>query len=85
MDSFLWHLCSYKKVDCLEKEKAIKAFERLKKNQYTIFYQFTNEAFLVQNAKNVKVNDLPYNRLDFESSDMYVMDWGKQLDLYYNA
>ena len=75
LDSFLWHLCSYEKVDCLEKEEAVKAFERLKKNQCTIFYQFTNEAFLVQNAKNLKVNDLPYDRLDFESIDIYVMDW----------
>ena len=64
-----------KKWICLEKEEAVKAFERLKKNQCTIFYQFTNEAFLVQNAKNLKVNDLPYDRLDFESIDIYVIDW----------
>ncbi|MBO0587768.1 DUF4275 family protein [Sporosarcina sp. E16_8] len=75
LDSFLWHLCSYEKVECLEKEEAIKAFERQKKNQCTIFYQFTNEAFLVQNAKSLKVNDFPWDRLDLDSSDMYVMDW----------
>ena len=75
MDSFLWHLCSYEKVICLEKEAAIKAFERQKKNQCTIFYQFTNEAFLVQNANNLKVKDLPYDDWDMDHSDIYVMDW----------
>jgi len=75
MDSFLWHLCSYKKVICLEKEAAIKAFEGQKKNQCTIFYQFTNEAFLVQNANNLKVKDLPYVDWDMDLSDIYVMDW----------
>ncbi|MGG0664611.1 DUF4275 family protein [Viridibacillus arvi] len=73
MDSFLWHLCSYEKVIRLEKEEAIKAFERQEKNRCTIFYQFTNEAFLVQNAKNLNVKDLPYD--DWDHSDIYVMDW----------
>jgi len=27
LDSFLWHLCSWEKVLCLEKEKAINAFD----------------------------------------------------------
>ena len=75
MDSFLWHLCSYEKVICLEKEEAIKAFDRQKKNQCTIFYQFTNEAFLVQNAKNLKLKDLPYDDWDMDYRDIYVMDW----------
>ena len=75
MDSFLWHLCSYEKVICLEKEEAIKAFERQKRNQCTIFYQFTNDAFLVQNAENLKVKDLPYDDWDMDYRDIYVMDW----------
>lgn len=76
MDSFLWHLCSYKKIACLEKEEAVKAFERQKKSKCTIFYQFTNDAFLVQNAKDLKVNNLPYDEEeDLDISDMYVMDW----------
>lgn len=76
MDSFLWHLCSYEKTVCLEKEEAIEAFETHKKKKCTIFYQYMNDAFLVGNAKNIKVNDLPYDEdADLDSKDMYVMDW----------
>ena len=76
MDSFLWHLCSYEKTVCLEKEEAIVAFEEQKKKKCTIFYQYLNDAFLVENAKNLKVNDLPYDEdADLDSKDMYVMDW----------
>ncbi len=76
MDSFLWHLCSYEKTVCLEKEEAIEAFETHKKKKCTIFYQDMNDAFLVGNAKNIKVNDLPYDEdADLDSKDMYVMDW----------
>lgn len=76
MDSFLWHLCSYEKTVCLEKEEAVAAFEGQKKKKCTIFYQYMNDAFLVENAKNLKVNDLPYDEdADLDSKDMYVMDW----------
>lgn len=76
MDSFFWHLCSYEKTACLEKEEAVKAFERLKKHKCTIFYQFIHDGFLVQNAKNLKVHDLPYDEEgDLDYRDLYVMDW----------
>lgn len=76
MDSFLWHLCSYEKTVCLEKEEAIEAFERQKKKKCTVFYQYMDDAFLVQNAENFKVNDLPYDKDgDLNYRDMYVMDW----------
>lgn len=75
LDSFLWHLCSYEKVNCLEKEQAIEAFNKLTKKKCTIFYQFTNEAFLIENAKALKVSDLPYRDSHMYYSDLYVMDW----------
>ncbi|HDU7439119.1 TPA: DUF4275 family protein [Listeria monocytogenes] len=75
IESFLWHLCSYEKVTCFEREEAIRAFERQIENRCTIFYQFTNEAFLVQNAKNLKMKDLPYEEWDWNYTDIYVMDW----------
>lgn len=76
LDSFLWHLCSYEKTVCLEKEAAVKAFERQNKRKCTVFYQFTNKAYLIQNAKNLKVKDLPYGKDgDYHYSDLYVMDW----------
>ncbi|MGF6949039.1 hypothetical protein QF028_001544 [Neobacillus sp. B4I6] len=75
MDSFLWHLCSWEKVICLEKEKAIKAFEHQIKNKCTIFYQFTDEAYLVQNTKTITVKDLPYEEDYMDYSYIYIMDW----------
>jgi hypothetical protein len=75
MDSFLWNLCSWEKVACLVKEKAVVAFESQFKKKCTIFYQFTDEAYLVQNAKNLKVKDLPYQEYHGYYSDIYIMDW----------
>ncbi|MDQ6600705.1 DUF4275 family protein [Bacillus salipaludis] len=75
LDHFLWNLCSGEKVKCLEKEKAIKAFENQTKNKCTIFYQFTDEAYLVQNAKTLTVKDLPYKENYLDYSDIYIMDW----------
>lgn len=75
MDSFLWHLCSYEKVICLEKQEALLAFNRRKKNKCTIFYQFINKAYLVQNAEQLKLKDLPYENGSWDYADMYIMDW----------
>ncbi|MBD7908042.1 DUF4275 family protein [Sporosarcina gallistercoris] len=75
LDSFLWHLCSYKKAACLEKEEAIRAFEKQRKEKCTIFYQFINDAYLVQNAATLSMKDLPYEELSWDYSDIYVMDW----------
>jgi hypothetical protein len=78
MDQFLWHLCSWKKVLCFEKEQAEEAFENQLKNKCTIFYQFTDEAFLVKNAKSLTVKDLPYRTKHAYYSDIYIMDWDKK-------
>ncbi|MDV6377864.1 DUF4275 family protein [Sporosarcina sp. GW1-11] len=78
MDQFLWHLCSYEKVECLEKEEAISAFEKKNKKQCTIFYQFSDDAYLVQHAKNLSVQDLPRDEWNMDYQDLYVMDQDHQ-------
>lgn len=75
MDDFLWHLCSWKKVECLEKEEAITAFLNQTKQKCTIFYQFIDEAYLLENADSLSINELPYKEHDMYYNDMYVMDW----------
>lgn len=75
LDSFLWHLCSWEKTNCLEKEEAIKAFENHPKKKCTIFYQFVDEAYLVENAENLTMKDLPYIENHMNYGDIYVMDW----------
>jgi hypothetical protein len=74
-DSFLWKLCSWEKAVCLEKEEAIEAFQRQSKKKCTIFYQFTDEAYLVGNARYLTLKDLPYQVRHMYYSDLYVMDW----------
>lgn len=78
LDSFLWHLCSWKKVKCLEKDQAIQAFENEIKTKCTIFYQFTDEAYLIENAKNLTINDLQYQENQMYYGDIYIMDWDYQ-------
>ncbi|MGN9865368.1 DUF4275 family protein [Bacillus swezeyi] len=72
---FLWHLCSWDAVNCFIEGEAIKLFNQHKKRKCTIFYQDINEAYLVENAKNLRIQDLPYDPLHMFYGDIYVMDW----------
>ena len=75
MDGFLWHLCSWEKVNCLEKDAAIEAFKKQSKIKCTVFYQFIDEAYLVQNAQTLNVDELPYDQSHMFYGDIYIMDW----------
>ncbi|SES13687.1 DUF4275 family protein [Psychrobacillus sp. OK032] len=75
MDGFLWHLCSWKKVECFEKEVAEAAFKKQLKQKCTIFYQFIDEAYLLENAKTLTIEELPYDQLHMYFGDIYIMDW----------
>ncbi|QFT89592.1 hypothetical protein FIU87_13105 [Bacillus sp. THAF10] len=78
MDNFLWHLCSWKKVKCLEKEEAVKAFLNQPKHKCTIFYQFIDDAYLLENADTLSIEELPFIESHMHFSDMYVMDWNNK-------
>ncbi|TYS69943.1 DUF4275 family protein [Sutcliffiella horikoshii] len=78
MDDFLWHLCSWEKVKCFEKEEAIIAFNKQSKYKCTIFYQFIDEAYLINKANTLKVTDLPYEQCHLYYSDIYIMDWNSK-------
>lgn len=52
-DDFLWHLCSFGMVTCLEKVEAIDAFLQQSKDKCTVFYQFVDEAYLFENASSL--------------------------------
>ncbi|MGX1194911.1 DUF4275 family protein [Metabacillus sp. SLBN-84] len=75
LDSFLWHVCSYQKIVCLEKQEAIQAFQDQKKEKCTFFYQFVDDACLINHAASLTMEDLPYDRLHMDFGDLYVMDW----------
>lgn len=57
LNSFLWHLCSWEKVECYEKLDAIKMFEEQAKTKCTIFYEHTDEAYLIENGKHLSIED----------------------------
>lgn len=78
VDDFLWHICSWKKVSCLEKHQAIEAFLHKKKQKCTIFYQLIEDAYLLDQAESLTVQDLPYDRLHMYHGDIYIMDWDRK-------
>jgi hypothetical protein len=75
MDGFLWHLCSWKKVECFEKEAAEAAFKKRLRQKCTVFYQFIDEAYLLENAKTLTKEELPYDQLHMYFGDIYIMEW----------
>ncbi|MCM3618329.1 DUF4275 family protein [Sutcliffiella horikoshii] len=78
LDSFLWHLCSWEAVKYSAKEEAIMLFHQQEKNKCLIFYQYLDTAYLLENARNLNVPDLPYDPLHMYFGDVYVMDWEKK-------
>ncbi|TRZ39147.1 DUF4275 family protein [Niallia circulans] len=78
MDNFLWHLCSWEKVTCLQQDGAIRAFLQQTKHKCTIFYQFIDDAYLFEHADTLTITDLPYIEDHMDYNDMYVMDWNNK-------
>ena len=75
LDGFLWHVFSWEKADCLKGKDAIGAFRQVSKEKFTVFYQFINEAYLVEKAWDLRPEDLPYEQDHMDYGDLYVMDW----------
>ncbi|NHN33670.1 DUF4275 family protein [Paenibacillus agricola] len=66
---FKWHIFSYKKQKCLEKEEARNAFDALTKNELYVMYQNSPDVvFEYNNANDVVAADF-----DFEQ-DIYIFD-----------
>ncbi|MDQ0231645.1 DUF4275 family protein [Metabacillus malikii] len=78
LDEFLWHLCSWRKVDCVEGENALEAFQKQAKTKCTIFFQHKDEAYLIEKARTITVNHLPYDPSHISDGDLYVMDWDRR-------
>lgn len=68
LSNYLWHVFSYEKLDCLEREEAIKSFNRIKKHECYIFYQRNDNSLALRNAQNIKAED--FN----EEYDIYIVD-----------
>ncbi|WP_155591058.1 DUF4275 family protein [Lysinibacillus cavernae] len=73
LDHFLWHLCSWGATDCVTREEAIQQFHQQPKSKCVIFYQFIDEAYIVEDATTLMINDLPHIPFDMQKGDLYVM------------
>lgn len=70
LHNYLWHLFSYEEQTYMDKEKAINTFLKQKKEKCTIFFQDTDDAYVIENAASLTLADLPSG-----NEDVYVMDW----------
>ncbi|OLS33369.1 DUF4275 family protein [Bacillus sp. MRMR6] len=69
----LWHVFSYKKLSCLEEQKARDAFNKVKKSGCYIFYNDNQNVLLLGNDKSLRAEDLIKDVDDF-LEDVYVVD-----------
>lgn len=67
---FLWHIFSYEKKNCLKEEQADIAFNKKLKKSCYVFYQHSDDAFILENASSLNVNDF------LNEEDVYVVDKG---------
>lgn len=65
---YLWHVFSFEKRVCLKEQEAETAFNNERKNSCYIFYQHTDDVFIVEEAANLNANDL------LNEFDVYVVD-----------
>lgn len=65
---YLWHVFSFEKRDCLKGEEAIKAFNKVKKSNCYIFFQHSEDVYIVEDAGLLDAYDL------LKEQDVYVVD-----------
>ena len=64
----LWHVFSYGKRDCLQEQQADIALNRESKKSCYVFYQHSNEAFILENASALTAGDF------VNEYDVYVVE-----------
>ncbi|WP_226674964.1 DUF4275 family protein [Mesobacillus jeotgali] len=69
---YLWHLFSYEKRKCEKEEQAEPAFEKQYKDTCLIFFQHSDEVWMVKDASDLKAKDLLMT--DGEYADLYIVD-----------
>ncbi|MEW8971584.1 MAG: DUF4275 family protein [Mesobacillus sp.] len=69
---FLWHLFSYEKRKCEKEEQAERAFDKHFKDTCLIFFQHSDEVWMVEEASDLKAKDLLMTYAEY--ADLYVVD-----------
>lgn len=68
LHDYLWHLFSYRKAKACEKDHAKNTFNNESKNRVYVFYQHSDYALTIENAKNIVAEDFNYE------DDIYIVD-----------
>ncbi len=74
LDSYLWHIFSYKVREHKTREDAMHAFKRVRKDSIYIFYQFMDKGYLIEKASDLRNADLDDFINGFEQMDIYIVD-----------
>ncbi|MEH7223704.1 DUF4275 family protein [Bacillus sp. JJ1566] len=65
---YLWHVFSYERRKCLKEEQADTAFNKQSKQSCYVFYQHSDDAYILENASSLTTKD-------FENEeDVYIVD-----------
>lgn len=75
-DQFKWHLFSFELLKAAKEAKAKQKFNLRKKDSLYLFFQFSEDAFLLKNAHLLKASDFDVlgEFATMDKSDMYIFD-----------
>lgn len=68
IDQHLWHIFSYKRLKCLEKEEANKRFDEIRKKSIYIFFDSSERCYLIENAEIFNLEEVK----TYENKDIYI-------------
>lgn len=70
IEQHLWHIFSYKRLKCFEKEEANKRLNEIRKKSIYIFFDGSDICYLLENADNFTLEDVKF----YKSNDIYITD-----------
>ena len=68
IEQHLWHIFSYKRLKCLEKEEANKIFNEIRKKSIYIFFDYSDRCYLIENAESFNLDEVK----TYENNDIYI-------------
>ena len=68
IEQHLWHIFSYKRLKCFEKEEANKRFNEIRKNSIYIFFDYSDSCYLIENAEIFNLEEIK----TYENNDIYI-------------
>lgn len=73
LTGFLWHLFSWEKAPYVQKAQARESFNRQAKKSCYIFFEFSDDIVLIEDASKLKIEQLE-ETYHFDFQDFYIVD-----------